>query len=78
LFSITERLTAAAGSDLKHLVKATYYVTDNDVSTWHNKLRPSYYAPERPPAASKAMVLGTGREKRTITWDLIAVPKAAE
>lgn len=78
LFRITERLTAAAGSDLKHLVKATYYVTDNDVSTWHNKLRPSYYDPERPPAASKAMVFGTGREKRTITWDLIAVPKKAE
>lgn len=75
LFAITERLTAAAGSDLQHLVKATYYVTDNDVSTWHNKLRPMFYDPARPPAASKAMVLGTGREKRTITWDLIAVPK---
>jgi enamine deaminase RidA (YjgF/YER057c/UK114 family) len=75
LFAITERLTAATGSDLKHLVKATYYVTDNDVSAWHNKLRPMYYDPERPPAASKALVHGTGREKRTITWDLIAVPK---
>lgn len=78
LFAITERLTAAAGSDLNHLVKATYYVTDNDVSTWHNKLRPMFYDPNRPPAASKAMVHGTGREKRTITWDLIAVPKAAD
>lgn len=75
LFTITERLTAATGSDLKHLVKATYYVTDNDVSTWHNKLRPNYYDPARPPAASKAMVVGAGREKRAITWDLIAVPK---
>jgi len=77
LFAITERLTAATGSDLNHLVKATYYVTDNDVSTWHNKLRPMFYDPQRPPAASKAMVHGTGREQRTITWDLIAVPKAA-
>lgn len=75
LFAITERLTAATGSDLNHLVKATYYVTDNDVSNWHNKLRPMYYDPERPPAASKAMVHGTSRETRTITWDLIAVPK---
>lgn len=75
LFAITERLTAAAGSDLKHLVKATYYVTDNDVSNWHNKLRPMFYDPARPPAASKALVKGTGRERRTITWDLIAVPK---
>lgn len=75
LFAITERLTAATGSDLKHLVKATYYVSDNDVSNWHNKLRPMFYDPQRPPAASKAMVHGTGREKRTITWDFIAVPK---
>lgn len=75
LFAITERLTAATGSDLNHLVKATYYVSDNDVSNWHNKLRPMFYDPQRPPAASKAMVHGTGREKRTITWDLIAVPK---
>lgn len=75
LFAITERLTAATGSDLNHLVKATYYVTDNDVSNWHNKLRPMFYDPQRPPAASKALVHGTGRERRTITWDLIAVPK---
>jgi hypothetical protein len=34
-----------------------------------------FYDPQRPPAASKAMVRGTGREKRTITWDMIAVPK---
>ncbi len=75
LFAITERLAAATGSDLKHLVKATYYVSDNEANAWHNKLRPEYYDPARPPAASKAMVHGVGRDKRTITWDMIAVPK---
>ncbi len=75
LFAITERIARAAGSDLHHLVKATYYVADNDVNAWHNRLRPMYYDPARPPAASKAMVAGTGRARRTITWDLIAVPK---
>jgi enamine deaminase RidA (YjgF/YER057c/UK114 family) len=75
LFATTERLATAAGSDLHHLVKATYYVTNNDVSTWHNQLRRKFYDPQRPPAASKATVNGTGRARRSITWDMIAVPK---
>ena len=49
------------GSDWKHLAKATYYVTDDEVSKAHNAIRPKYYDPERPPAASKAMVSKTGR-----------------
>ena len=44
----------AAGSDLRHLVKATYYVTDEDASRALNELRPKFYDPARPPAASKA------------------------
>ncbi|MFO0919564.1 MAG: RidA family protein [Planctomycetaceae bacterium] len=75
LFSATKRIASASGTDLHHLVKATYYVSNDDVSRWHNQLRPQYYDPQRPPAASKAMVSGTGRERRTITWDMIAVPK---
>ena len=43
----------AAGSDLRHLVKATYYVTDEDASRALNELRPKFYDPARPPAASK-------------------------
>ena len=54
-------LLAKTGSDLKHLVKATYYVTDDEVSKAHNAIRPTYYDPQRPPAASKALVTGTGR-----------------
>ena len=62
------------GSDLEHLVKATYYVTDNEASTALNELRPNYYHPQRAPAASKAKVKGVGLEK-TITLDMIAVTK---
>ncbi len=62
------------GSDFKHLAKATYYVSDNDASTALNKLRPNYYDPKRPPAASKAMVAGTGVADRTLILDIIAVP----
>jgi enamine deaminase RidA (YjgF/YER057c/UK114 family) len=62
------------GGDLNHLVKATYYVSNDDASTMLNKLRPNYYDPKRPPAASKAVVAGTGVKDRTLITDLIAVP----
>jgi enamine deaminase RidA (YjgF/YER057c/UK114 family) len=62
------------GGDLRHLVKATYYVSDDESSRALNNLRPNYYDAERPPAASKALVRGVGRPKRTVTLDMIAVP----
>lgn len=61
------------GSDLRHLVKATYYVSDDEASRKLNELRPAYYDPKRPPAASKAMVTGVASEGKTITLDIIAV-----
>ena len=75
LFAQTKSLAEAAGSDLRHLVKATYYVSSKGSSDQHNKLRPEYYDPVRPPAASKAIVKGVGRVGRTITWDMIATPR---
>jgi enamine deaminase RidA (YjgF/YER057c/UK114 family) len=62
------------GSDWMHLVKATYYVSDAELNRWHNEVRPDYFSPRRPPAASKAMVAGTGRPGHGISMDFIAVP----
>lgn len=76
LFDRTRELAEGAGSDMRHLVKATYYVSAAGSSQQHNRLRPEYYDPLRPPAASKALVEGVGRPGRTITWDMIAIPKA--
>lgn len=70
-----KNLVERAGGDLKHLVKATYYVSDDVTSKRLGDVRPEYYDPKRPPAASKAKVVGTGREGKTITVDMIAVPK---
>ncbi len=75
IFATLKRVTEAAGSDLQHLAKATYYVADDDVSTRLNEIRPGFYDPARPPAASKAMITGTGQPGRTLTLDMIAVPK---
>lgn len=67
---------AECGSDLKHLAKATYYCAEETTSRALNAVRPDYYDPARPPAASKAMVPGVGHAERKITLDMIAVRKA--
>ena len=72
LFGSLGRILKSAGGDLNHLAKATYYVTTDDVSKRLNTVRPEFYDRERPPAASKAKVSGTGRAGRTITLDMIA------
>lgn len=74
IFSQLDRILRETGSDLRHLAKATYYVSDPDPSAQLNNLRPEYYDPERPPAASKAMVTSVGRVARGITIDMIAAP----
>ena len=74
IFNGLESLLAEAGSDINHLAKATYYVADEDVSKQLNVVRPEFYDPKRPPAASKAMVTGVAVEQRGITLDLIAAP----
>jgi len=74
LFSNLKRLLDASGSDWMHLVKATYYVSDEELSRQHNAVRPDYFSPRRPPAASKAAVAGTGDPEHGITMDFIAVP----
>lgn len=75
IFGTMERLLGKAGSDFRHMAKATYYVATEDASKKLNELRPNYYDPRRPPSASKAMVAGTGVAGKSITLDMIAVPK---
>jgi enamine deaminase RidA (YjgF/YER057c/UK114 family) len=75
-FDQLKLLLEKTGSDFKHLAKATYYVTDDEVSKAHNEIRPKYYDPARPPAASKAVVMGTGTEGVRYVMDMIAVPSS--
>jgi enamine deaminase RidA (YjgF/YER057c/UK114 family) len=65
----------SAGSDLAHMAKATYYVSNDDASKQLNLIRPNIYDPKRPPAASKAGVKGVGRPGCSITLDMIAATK---
>jgi len=74
VFGRLKQCLDAGGSDWTHLVKATYYVSDDGLSQWHNTLRPEYFSPRRPPAASKAAVVGVGRLGHGITMDFIAAP----
>jgi enamine deaminase RidA (YjgF/YER057c/UK114 family) len=74
VFAQLQDILKASGSDLRHLAKATYYVSDDDASKKLNELRPKFYDPQRPPAASKAQVFGVGMAGRSLTLDMIAVP----
>jgi enamine deaminase RidA (YjgF/YER057c/UK114 family) len=78
IFATLEQLLKIAGGNLRNLAKATYFVSTEDASTRLNELRPKYYDPQRPPAASKAMVRGTGIPDKTLTLDMIAVPAPRE
>jgi enamine deaminase RidA (YjgF/YER057c/UK114 family) len=73
MFEELQRVLKSAGSDLNHLVKATYYVTDTSADERINTIRPTLYDPKRPPAASKIRVRGTGRPGKGSTLDMIAV-----
>jgi enamine deaminase RidA (YjgF/YER057c/UK114 family) len=73
MFTELQLLMKEAGSDMTHLVKATYYVADRTADEEINSIRPTLYDPRRPPAASKLSVRGTGRKGRSATFDMIAV-----
>lgn len=74
LFTSLQRILKTSNSDLRHLVKATYYVSADHTSKSLNELRPKYFDPARPPAASKAKVADVGQLGAGITLDMIAVP----
>jgi enamine deaminase RidA (YjgF/YER057c/UK114 family) len=73
VFGELRRLLAAAGSDMRHIAKATYYVSDKTADQEINTIRPTIYDPSRPPAASKISVQGTGRPGKGTVIDVIAV-----
>jgi enamine deaminase RidA (YjgF/YER057c/UK114 family) len=77
VFEQLQEILTRTGSDMRHLAKGTYYVSDHDASRWVDRTRPNIFDPERPPAASKAMVHAVGMEGRTITLDMIAVESPA-
>lgn len=73
VFGALRSLLTDARCDLKHLAKATYYVSADDVGRKLNEIRPDYYDPARPPAASKAQVRGVAMPDCTFTMDMIGV-----
>lgn len=73
VFGELRRLLAEAGSDMRHVAKATYYVSDKVADQEINAIRPSIYDAARPPAASKISVQGTGRHGKSTVIDMIAV-----
>lgn len=75
VFDQLQTILNHTGSDLKHLVKGTYYVCDDSSARGMDRARLWLYDQDRPPAASKCMVHGVGHPQRTLTMDMIAVEK---
>jgi enamine deaminase RidA (YjgF/YER057c/UK114 family) len=75
VFAQLKTILDQTGSDLRHLVKASYYVCDPDAGRGYDIARPKVLDPKRPPAASLIMVHGVGKSGRTLTMDMIAVGK---
>lgn len=73
MFAALQDVLQEAGSDVRHLVKATYYVTDTAADARINAIRPTVFDTARPPAASKLSVRGTARAGKGSTFDMIAV-----
>lgn len=73
VFGQLRRLLTESGSDMRHIAKATYYVSDEAADREINTVRPSIYDSARPPAASKISVQGAGRPGRATVIDAIAV-----
>ena len=73
MFGELQRVLQEAGSDIRHLVKATYYVSDSAADDRINTIRPTIYDAQHPPAASKLFVRGTARPGKASTFDMIAV-----
>ena len=73
LFGHLQEILTNTGSDMRHLVKATYYVSDDDAARWVDRTRFKIFDETRPPAASKLMVHGVARPGLTMTVDMIAV-----
>jgi len=75
LFQGLKKKVAIVGSDMRHLVKATYFVSDNDVDKEVTPQRKVFYDPKRPPAASKISCASIGYENFGLLVDMIAVGK---
>ncbi len=71
IFNRMDDMLKESASDFKHLLKATYYISNDRYSKSLGDLRPKYYDPQRPPAASKAMVKGIGINGAGISIDMI-------
>ncbi|WP_278469255.1 RidA family protein [Gimesia maris] len=74
VFNQLKTIVGEAGSDMQHLAKATYYVSEDGISSDFGKIRTEYYNPKRPPAASKATVKSVGVPNRILVLDMIAIP----
>ena len=76
IFETLTKVLQKAGTDYDHLVKATYYPSEEDGRKGLVDVRTDFYNPNKPPAASLIQVQGVGHEGVNLNVDFIsAVPE---
>lgn len=75
VFERLREVVSSADGDLLHLVKATYYLTDEATSKALNEIRPEYLEATSAPAASKVIIAEPLIPRRTLYLDMIAVTR---
>ena len=75
LAALSRPASAAPACLARQAICTALCAVADEASKALNELRPRYYDPRTPPAASKAVVKDVGLEGRTITLDMIAAPK---
>lgn len=73
VFDQLKSIFSRNGSNFEHLAKATYYVSSEATSKSLNELRPKYYDPKTPPAASKAMIPALPGKNVHLQIDMIGI-----
>lgn len=75
LYSSLGIISAKSGTSFRHYAKATYYVSDKEVSAALNEVRPEIYDRPRPPAASKVAIPSLIEKGRGLLIDMVAAPE---
>ena len=75
IFSQLQSTLTKTGSDMRHLLKATYWLAGRDAAQALRTVRRELYDPQRPPAASAFTAQSVGFKNRAANLDMIAIPK---
>ena len=70
MFAELTEILGLAGSDLDHLAKATYYVSDDSTSAALNQIRPEFYRSDHPASRIEGISSWNGRVRGVVSQSI--------